>query len=124
MKRTRIIAGIIILVLVCAWAITANFGGSGNARIPATRASIQSLCKMAEQFKAEMGRYPNDAHGIDELVRWLNEKHTGPRTGSQIPMDAWGSKFIYRLTEDGPIITSLGPDLTLSTPDDIIGKKN
>ena len=51
-----------------------------------------------DRFKADMGRYPTSAEGLEVLaaVRHKDERFRGPYITRQALHDPWGSPFAYR----------------------------
>lgn len=84
----------------------------------AAKAQIDAFDKALQAFRIDMGRFPNDGEGLRALVtapasepRWR-----GPYLRDAVPLDPWGSGYIYRAQstrgKDFDLI-SLGRDRTL-----------
>lgn len=71
-----------------------------RSEVTTARAQLDSLDKSLQSFRIDMGRYPSDAEGLRAIVvspggsdsaRWR-----GPYLNGVIPLDPWGSPYIYR----------------------------
>ena len=61
-------------------------------RVHATRASIVSVQRATEAFRADHGRCPS---GVAELVRPPEGSTGAPRYLSQVRLDGWGREFLF-----------------------------
>ena len=72
-----------------------------RSEVATTKAQLDSLDKALQALRIDMGRYPTDAEGLRLLVvtpastdaaRWR-----GPYLLGALPLDPWGSAYVYRL---------------------------
>ncbi len=61
-------------------------------RVHATRASIVSVQRATEAFRADHGRCPS---GVAELVRPPEGSIGAPRYLAQVRLDGWGREFLF-----------------------------
>jgi general secretion pathway protein G len=118
-----LVAGLFLLGL----SISVPTGRVAAARRGTTVATIAALSATVEAFKADTGRYPTAAEGLDSLLTapaGLDEKWKGPYLpGGRMPLDGWDHGFVYRFPgKANPAdfeILSAGADGVLGTADDI-----
>jgi general secretion pathway protein G len=83
-----------------------------NAKI--ARAQIDSLEKALDQYRLDIGSYPNTEQGLAALnVKPQNvEKWSGPYLKKAVPADPWGARYLYKAPGDhGEYdLSSLGSD--------------
>lgn len=125
----------LVIVLVILVAILAIVGprlmrSQQKADIKLTQIQIANLETSLKEYAVDMKRYPVTEDGLAALFRQPTDENTSSRwsgpylDGSELPVDAWGNAYIYRLDPglDGlgrPIIVSKGPDSEINTDDDI-----
>ena len=84
-----------------------------GSRVNTTEAQISQLRAAIDIFAIETGRLPNEGEGLNALVNNASDVPgwNGPylRDG-QLPTDAWGNAFIYKIDGDQVQIMSLGAD--------------
>ncbi len=75
------------------------FGQIGKSETKIARAQIDSLEKALDQYRIDLGRYPNATQGLaaltakpDEEARWA-----GPYLKGSLPNDPWGQPYLYRV---------------------------
>ena len=106
--------------------------GGGHSRVEMARRNgtatcIAELSTAVEAFKADNGRYPTTAEGLEALLRapaGLAGRWKGPYIkGGRLPLDAWGRNFDYWFPgKKDPStfdVISPGSDGTPGTDDDI-----
>jgi general secretion pathway protein G len=83
-----------------------------NAKI--ARAQIDSLEKALDQYRLDIGSYPNTEQGLAALnAKPQNiEKWAGPYLKKAVPNDPWGARYLYKAPGDhGEYdLSSLGSD--------------
>jgi general secretion pathway protein G len=83
-----------------------------NAKI--ARAQIDSLEKALDQYRLDIGSYPNTEQGLVALnAKPQNvEKWSGPYLKKAVPADPWGGRYLYKAPGDhGEYdLSSLGSD--------------
>ena len=72
-------------------------------------------------YKTDCGTLPPADNGIKALIDSPGTSEwQGPYLHGDVPLDAWGNKFRYRIVNGMPVIESSGPDGKPGTSDDII----
>jgi general secretion pathway protein G len=83
-----------------------------NAKI--ARAQIDSLEKALDQYRLDIGSYPNTEQGLAALnAKPQNiEKWAGPYLKKAVPADPWGGRYLYKAPGDHAEydLSSLGSD--------------
>lgn len=86
--------------------------GKSNAKV--ARAQIESFGQALDQYRLDVGQYPNSEQGLlalrqtpQQVARWQ-----GPYLKRDIPADPWGRPYLYRSPgQHGDYdLTSLGAD--------------
>ena len=90
------------------------FGRVGQSRQAAARVQIELLGAALDQFKLDVGRYPNSQEGLQALQQSPGNAPgwEGPYLKKEVPRDPWGSPYQYRSPgENGEYdLASLGSD--------------
>lgn len=92
------------------------FGNVGKSEITTAKAQIDVLGKALDQFRLDVGRYPNAQEGLAALVAAPagNLKWHGPYLRKDVPLDPWGMPYQYQYPGGKQIddfdLYSLGPD--------------
>jgi general secretion pathway protein G len=90
------------------------FGRVGQSRQAAARVQIELLGAALDQFKLDVGRYPNSQEGLQALQQSPGNAQgwEGPYLKKDIPRDPWGNPYQYKSPGDhGEYdIISLGSD--------------
>ena len=123
-----------IIGMLAGVAIVALIGTREGAKIDTTKAMIKEIESAMETYNMHIGHYPNEEEGgIGALLtkptfqtETLGEKWSGPYL-KQEPVDVWGNKLNYQLSQPGspeaqqtPFrLWSNGPDGMDGTEDDI-----
>ena len=90
--------------------------------VTATRRTIADIRQACNAYKLDCGTPPTEALGIRALIDSTGTPQwRGPYMQGDLPRDAWGIEFRYRLIDGKPAIDSAGPDGKFGTPDDING---
>lgn len=86
----------------------------------ATKSTIAGIKSACAAYKADCSALPSEAGGVRALIDnpGATEWH-GPYLRGDVPVDAWGKEFRYRISNDKPVVESAGPDGTFGTPDDL-----
>jgi general secretion pathway protein G len=131
MNRTRRVAGgqggftlvevllVVAILGILATIVVVNVAGRGDdARIKATRASIEGIKTALNMYDVDTGRYPSS---LDSLINNDGSPNwKGPYLQSKsVPVDQWGTAFSYTAQENGFEIRSAGPDKAMGSADDI-----
>lgn len=88
---------IIVLGLLVGLVGPRLFGRVGQSKTAAARAQIELLGAALDQYRLDMGRYPDTAQGLDALVRNSGGTNwNGPYLKKDVPRDPWGNPYKYR----------------------------
>jgi len=87
----------------------------GGAKSKTARVQIAEMEQAMDLFKLDVGRYPNDAEGLNALVERPATANgwNGPYLKKALPVDPWGGAYQYKRQgrHNGvPDIFSLGAD--------------
>ena len=90
---------VILIIGLLTGIVAPRFLGQINrSESTAAKAQLDSFDKALQAYRIDMGRYPSDAEGLLALVvapagepRWR-----GPYLKDNIPLDPWGSPYVYR----------------------------
>lgn len=89
---------IIVLGLLVGLVGPRLFGRVGQSKQAAARAQIELIGAALDQYRLDIGRYPDTAQGLDALMRnpgtvagW-----NGPYLKREVPRDPWGQPYKYR----------------------------
>ena len=118
----KIICALFILMVIAFLFIRTGFCcNSTTARTVATKVLIRVINTSLDEFKAELGVYPNPEHGLSNLVyECAIENWNGPYLPKKtIPKDYWDNPLHYEVINGIPIVISAGKDGKLGTFDDI-----
>ena len=107
---------VVAILATLATVVAVKFGGQGEqARIAATRTSINAIKTAVETYEIRMGRYPNS---IDDLTSGTDSMPALLEKGAI--NDSWGNPFDFKKTSKYEFkIVSAGPDGQMGTEDDI-----
>jgi general secretion pathway protein G len=88
----------VIIGLLAGYVGPKYFAQIGKSEVKVARAQIDSLGKSLDQFRLDTGHYPTSEEGLASLTtRPANEpKWDGPYLSKAVPMDPWGSAYIYK----------------------------
>ena len=88
---------IIVLGLLVGLVGPRLFGRVGQSKQAAARAQIELLGAGLDQFRLDVGKYPDAAQGLDSLQRNPNVPNwNGPYLKKDVPKDPWGNPYKYR----------------------------
>ncbi|HLC43173.1 MAG TPA: type II secretion system major pseudopilin GspG [Methylomirabilota bacterium] len=89
---------IIILGLLAALVGPRLLGRIGKSKTAAAQAQVELLGAGLDQFRLDVGRYPNPGEGLEALVRNPGAQGwDGPYLKkSEIPKDPWGNPYHYQ----------------------------
>lgn len=73
------------------------FGRVGQSKTAAARAQIELLGAALDQYRLDVGAYPNAAQGLEALQTNPNVTNwNGPYLRKSVPRDPWGNPYKYR----------------------------
>jgi general secretion pathway protein G len=88
---------IIVLGLLVGLVGPRLFGRVGQSKTAAARAQIELLGAALDQYRLDVGGYPNGQQGLDSLVKNPNVPNwNGPYLKRAAPKDPWGNPYKYR----------------------------
>ena len=88
---------IIVLGLLVGLVGPRLFGRVGQSKQAAARAQIELLGAALDQYRLDIGSYPNSGQGLDALQRNPNVNNwNGPYLKKAVPKDPWGNGYKYR----------------------------
>jgi len=88
---------IIVLGLLVGLVGPRLFGRVGQSKQAAARAQIELLGAALDQYRLDVGGYPNAGQGLDALNRNPNVNNwNGPYLKKAVPKDPWGNQYKYR----------------------------
>ena len=88
---------IIVLGLLVGLVGPRLFGRVGQSKTAAARAQIELLSAALDQYRLDVGSYPNSSMGLDALQKNPNVTNwNGPYLKKAVPKDPWGGQYKYR----------------------------
>jgi general secretion pathway protein G len=88
---------IIVLGLLVGLVGPRLFGRVGQSKQAAARAQIELLGAALDQYRLDIGGYPNSGQGLESLQRNPNVPNwNGPYLKKSVPKDPWGNAYKYR----------------------------
>jgi general secretion pathway protein G len=74
------------------------FAQFGKSKVAIARAQIELLGSALDQYRLDVGRYPDGAQGLDALQRNPGNatNWNGPYLKKDVPKDPWSSPYKYR----------------------------
>ena len=90
---------VVIIGLLTGFVAPRFFGQVGKSEVNVAKAQIDALEKALDQYRLDVGRFPNNELGLKALVeRPTNEpKWNGPYLKKTVPLDPWGKEYAYKL---------------------------
>lgn len=93
-----------LLVVVTIIGLLAGFVGPryfsqvGKSEVATAKAQIDALEKALDQYRLDVGRYPNGELGLKALVERPTgeQKWNGPYLRKAVPVDPWGKAYLYQ----------------------------
>ena len=105
---------VVIIGLLAGLVAPRYFGQVGKSEVNVAKAQLDALEKALDQYRLDVGRYPDQELGLKALVtKPANEpKWSGPYLRKDIPLDPWGRAYQYKFPgEKGEYdLLSLGKD--------------
>jgi general secretion pathway protein G len=88
---------IIVLGLLVGLVGPRLFGRVGQSKVAAAKAQIELLGAGLDQYRLDIGAYPNTSQGLDALQRNPGVQNwNGPYLKKSVPKDPWGNPYKYR----------------------------
>ncbi len=90
---------VVIIGLLAAFVAPRYFGQVGKSEVNIAKAQLDALEKALDQYRLDIGRYPDTELGLNALVsKPANEpKWAGPYLRKDVPLDPWGKPYVYRI---------------------------
>lgn len=112
---------ILIIAILAAMVVPRIINRTEEAKVSKAMADLQSISKMLDTFRIDVGFYPNTEEGLYALESYDAEGWKGPYTRKPISVDPWGMEYIYENPDDSDsyLLMSLGPD-KVESDDDIV----
>ncbi|MEQ1600468.1 MAG: type II secretion system major pseudopilin GspG [Methylophilaceae bacterium] len=88
----------VIIGLLVGYVGPKYFAQIGKSEIKATRAQIDALEKVLDQYRLDTGHYPSTEQGLASLnSKPANDpKWSGPYLKKTLPLDPWGNAYQYK----------------------------
>jgi len=109
---------IIILGLLASFVLPSLSGKSEEAKEKLVCVQMKSISQALKMYKIDNSTYPTTEEGLQLLVE---KKYF---EDNKLPLDSWGSKYIYTADENSFEIISLGADKKEGGKNDIYYFKN
>jgi general secretion pathway protein G len=88
---------IIVLGLLVGLVGPRLFGRVGQSKQAAAKAQIELLGAGLDQYRLDVGAYPNTSQGVDALQKNPGVQNwNGPYLKKAVPKDPWGNPYKYR----------------------------
>jgi general secretion pathway protein G len=116
---------LVILGILAALVVPKFSGRTEQARETAARSQIATFGTALDAYEVDNGSYPKGRNGLQDLVQQPrdSENWKGPYLKGEIPMDPWGSPYVYECPgKHNPNhydIMSMGPDKREGGDDDV-----
>lgn len=90
---------VVIIGLLAGIVAPRYFGQVGKAEVNVARAQLDALEKALDQYRLDVGHYPNSELGLKALMeRPASEpKWSGPYLRKDVPLDPWGKPYVYKV---------------------------
>ena len=108
----EIMVVVFILGLLVTLVAPRIIGRTDEARVTKAKADIKAIEEAANMFKLDNGFYPNSAEGLAALVQAPPRARKFNPDGylSKVPVDPWGTEYVYQSDGRNVVILSLGAD--------------
>jgi general secretion pathway protein G len=90
---------VVIIGLLAGFVAPRYFGQVGKSEVNVAKAQLDALEKALDQYRLDIGRYPDNELGLNALVQKpTNEpKWAGPYLRKGVPLDPWGKPYLYKI---------------------------
>ena len=89
---------IIVLGLLVGLVGPRLFGRVGQSKQAAAKAQIELLGAGLDQYRLDVGAYPNTSQGVDAMQKNPGAQNwNGPYLKKAVPKDPWGNPYKYRM---------------------------
>ena len=99
----------VILGLLASLVAPTMFSKVDSSKVNTAVAQMQMLATSLDAFRLDVGKYPDN---LEELLRSDKRGWDGPYLPRELPLDPWGSPYIYRFPGQDSVydLLSLGAD--------------
>lgn len=104
--------GAALFVLLARFCIIVDYAPKRLLVKARARRDMATIGKALEQYKSDVGSYPDERVGFAALKSQQGPKWRGPYLPGDIPADPWGRAYIYRFSGqlEAPQLLSYGAD--------------
>ena len=90
---------VVIIGLLAGFVAPRYFGQVGKSEMAVAKAQIDALEKALDQYRLDIGNYPNNELGLKALVERPADqpKWAGPYLRKAVPLDPWGKPYVYKV---------------------------
>src|SRR5512139_261772 len=111
----EILVVVVIIGILGAVIVPNLLGRPDQARITAAESDLRSIANALDMYRLDNFNYPSSDQGLEALVSkpsgFPEPKNYNPDGYiKKIPIDPWGSPYVYERTESGFNLLSLGAD--------------
>lgn len=111
----EVIVVLMIIGLVATLVGPRLFEQFDRSKVTAAEVQMKSLAAALDQMRLDLNRFPNEAEGLEMLVRRPADQEgwRGPYLDEDIPKDPWGNDYVYQTpsgSQGRPVLSSLGAD--------------
>jgi general secretion pathway protein G len=88
----------VIIGLLAGYVGPKYFSQIGKSEVKVAKAQIDGLEKALDQYRLDVGHYPNTEQGLAGLIKAPvgENKWQGPYLKKEVPKDPWGAAYQYR----------------------------
>jgi general secretion pathway protein G len=92
----------LIIGLLAGYVAPKYFAQIGKSEVKAARAQIDGIEKALDQYRIDVGHYPNTEQGLNALMAKPADeaKWQGPYLKKAVPADPWGNPYQYKSPGD------------------------
>ena len=93
---------VVIIGLLAGIVAPRYFGQVGKSEVNVAKAQLDALEKALDQYRLDIGHYPNAELGLKALVERppSEPKWSGPYLRKDVPPDPWGRPYVYKVPGD------------------------
>ena len=111
----EILVVVVIIGILGAVIVPNLLGRPDQARITAAESDLRSIANALDMYRLDNFNYPSTDQGLEALVSkpsgFPEPKNYNPDGYiKKLPIDPWGSPYVYERTESGFNLLSLGAD--------------
>ena len=90
---------VVIIGLLAGFVAPRYFSQVGKSEVNVAKAQLDALEKALDQYRLDIGNYPNNELGLKALVERPADqpKWAGPYLRKSVPLDPWGKPYVYKV---------------------------